>query len=206
MARLTFSPLIAGMSGKTADAVCASWKGRSYVRKRVIPANPNTAAQQTVRESMGRLSPVWRSLESQIKAVQDDYAVNDALSGWNWFTSQNRVLEQTYDTDVITPPNRDIDFVTGITLTDLGGGSLKVDWTGGTTGADYYIYVLARRTTAANELNSFAVISKDTTLVSVGTETIPIAASQDFKVVVIVEEATPGLFSAPVSDDVSMGA
>ncbi|GAJ20648.1 unnamed protein product, partial [marine sediment metagenome] len=38
MARVLFTPMIAGLSGKVSDAVFARWKGRYYVRTRVIPA------------------------------------------------------------------------------------------------------------------------------------------------------------------------
>lgn len=206
MARLTFSPLIAGMSGKTADAVTASWKGRAYVRKRVIPANPNTAAQQTVRDSMGRLSPLWRSLESQIKAVQDDYAVNEALSGWNWFVRSNRVLEETYESGLITPPNTDIEAPASITLTDQGGGTCKVDWTGGTQGAGYYIYVVSRKIETGEVVNAYVVQSSETVLVSALTTNVSLAASKDFLVAIAVEDTANSLFSASVYDTVSLGA
>jgi len=41
--------LFGKVSGKVAQLVFATWKGIEYVRLYVIPANPNTAAQQLVR-------------------------------------------------------------------------------------------------------------------------------------------------------------
>ena len=92
--KLTFSPLIAGMRGRAADAVASSWKGIAYVRKYVIPANPNTAAQQLVRNSFASMIPLWRSLNALMKAWLDTYGIDYQMSGMNVFVSKCRALEQ----------------------------------------------------------------------------------------------------------------
>lgn len=44
-------------SGTLAQTLTASkWKGRNYIRQRVIPANPNTSGQQAVRSILGTLA------------------------------------------------------------------------------------------------------------------------------------------------------
>ena len=205
MARITFSPLVAGASGKAADAVFSNWKGRAYVRKLVKPANPNTAAQQTVRESLGRLPKLWRSLESQVRAVQDTYAAAYGMSGYNWFVGQNRVLEETYETQHVGPPNVDIDKPSTFNLTDLGGGSCKVDWDGSTEGADYKVYILSRKIESGDVEDVFTLEEKDTTLASAHTVNVTLAASKDYEVILLVEDTVNNLFSQSVGDKITMG-
>lgn len=44
-------------SGTVASTLTAAkWKGRNYMRLRIIPANPNTSAQQAVRSILGTLA------------------------------------------------------------------------------------------------------------------------------------------------------
>jgi hypothetical protein len=65
--KITFSPLIAGASGRAADAVMSSWHGRAFVRKHVIPHNPRSIAQVAQRMKLARIPPWWRSLPDAIK-------------------------------------------------------------------------------------------------------------------------------------------
>jgi hypothetical protein len=206
MARITFSPLVAGASGKAADAVFSSWKGTAYVRKLVTPSNPNSAGQQLVRGSLGRLPRVWRMLESQIRTVQNTYAAAMGISGYNWFVGENRVKEQTYETQYITPPNTAFDGAATITLTDLTGGSLKIDWTGGTTGAGYMAYILVRKIKAGDIETEFTVKDHDATLFSAGTKTIALTASKDYEVVLINEIIATNAFSVSIGKKIVMGA
>lgn len=145
MARLTMSPIVAGISGTAADGVYASWKGRQYVRKYVKPANPNSSGQQTVRESMGRLPRLWRSLPAVLRATQDRYAVAQAVSGWNWFVKQNRVAEQTPTTGAVTPPSSTVDKPTSFTLASGGAGQLDFTWGGSSEGAAIWANCLVRK-------------------------------------------------------------
>ena len=206
MARLTFSPLIAGISGKAGDAVFSKWKGRSYVRKLVTPANPNTAAQQLVRSSMGRLPRQWRSFESKVKTAQDIYGTTLGISGFNWFTKENRVFEQTFNTREILPPNISYDGAATITLTDQTGGSLKVDWTGGDQGADSFIYILSRLIESGEEVDTWVLQDSGSTLVSAGTKTISLTASKEFEIVIAAENTVLNIFGQSVGDNVQLGA
>jgi len=88
------SALVAELNGSTAELTAASWKGINYVRRKVTPANPNSAAQQAVRNSLTRCVALWRSLSTTVKTWLDTYGNNYAMSGFNVFTSKNRALEQ----------------------------------------------------------------------------------------------------------------
>lgn len=129
--RIRFSPLIAGMSGKAADAVASSWKGRAYIRKLVIPHNPKSAAQTLVRDSLTRCVTLWRSLSSDIKKWLDTYATAYRMSGYNTFMSKNRAIEQAETALVPVPANphvvapTDAAFVTGIGVS----GDIDLTWT-----------------------------------------------------------------------------
>lgn len=206
MARITFSPLVASASGKAADAVFASWKGIAYVRQLVIPKNPNSAAQQVVRASMGRIPPLWRSLAAKVKAVQNTYASSYNMSGYNWFGKQNRVLEQDHKAQHVCPPSIVNDRVASLALSDQTGGVIKVDWTGGSVGADKYIYVLARDRTTGSEVDKFTIESDGVVLVSANTVNITMAANHSYEVVVAVEDTTTSLFSQSQADDIALGA
>ena len=105
MARLTMSPIVSGISGKAADGVYASWKGRQYVRKMVVPHNPQSDAQTAVREAMARMGPLWRSLPAVLQDRCNQYAAGIQMSGWNWFVMHNRKLELTNEAGNVCPPD-----------------------------------------------------------------------------------------------------
>lgn len=62
--------------------VYASWKGRSYARRYVIPANPNTTDQQEVRNTFAWLNNVWRMMPANI------------LDGWIAYADANRFTDR----------------------------------------------------------------------------------------------------------------
>lgn len=63
MAKLTAPLFSLDASGTIAKAITFSrWKGVKYARTRVIPENPNTAAQQEVRGSFSTLSEMWKRM------------------------------------------------------------------------------------------------------------------------------------------------
>jgi len=63
MARLTAPLFSLDASGSLAGAITFSrWKGINYARTRVIPANPNSVAQQEVRGVFSTLSEMWKRM------------------------------------------------------------------------------------------------------------------------------------------------
>jgi len=114
--RIKFSPLISSASGKAADMVAASWKGRAYIRKHVIPSNPETAAQVLVRESLARCVTLWRSLSETVKVWLDTYGTGYRMSGYNSFMSKNRAAEQVPAALAVVPPEPRV-----LPVSDLSG-------------------------------------------------------------------------------------
>lgn len=79
----TFGDSYSGAAGKA--GVFAHWKGRQYRRKYVIPANPNTTMQQTVRASFRAAGEIWKTLTSVQKLAYSYLATGLVMSGMNLF-------------------------------------------------------------------------------------------------------------------------
>lgn len=103
MAKLT-GPLLSfgarGQLGKT--LVYGEWKGIDVVRTYVIPANPNSAAQQTQRGRLANAVNDWHveGLDADDVTAWDRYAATlpAPQSGFNAFVSRNIAIQATGDT------------------------------------------------------------------------------------------------------------
>ena len=126
---IKFSPLIAGASGRAADAVASNWKGRAYVRKHVIPHNPQSAAQIAVRESMARCVTLWRSLSTTIKTWLNTYGTGYRMAGYNIFAQKNRALEQVPSALVVVPANPNVPAVAAFAASVAVAEKITVTWT-----------------------------------------------------------------------------
>lgn len=82
------------LTGRLAGMVGATWKGIDYVRKMVIPANPNTAAQQGTRLVFSKLVTMGRRINSTI--LKDNIIPKPKkMSPFNKFISNNQPLIDT---------------------------------------------------------------------------------------------------------------
>lgn len=88
---ITTAPLLSfdarGQIGKA--LVYSSWKGRSYARRHVIPANPNSTDQQETRNTFSWLNNVWRMMPANIIAGWDAYADSNRFTNRNGFLKVN---------------------------------------------------------------------------------------------------------------------
>jgi len=88
-------------SGTIGDAITFSnWKGLPYVRSRVIPANPQTASQVSIRGVMTDAVSSWQDV-AQVPAASklswDYYASGTGMSGFNRFVKmyiENGALQE----------------------------------------------------------------------------------------------------------------
>jgi len=88
--------ILGRISGKVGDVVGASWKGIAYIRQYVIPANPNTPAQQVERTAFADLVSMAKTLlGSVLQPYWDPFIKNN--SGWARFIGLNRKLYTTPD-------------------------------------------------------------------------------------------------------------
>ena len=93
MSKLTAPLLSFSASGQIAKTMVAStWKGIPYMRKYVVPANPNTAAQQTQRGYVTSVVSAWKNYFTAAtgRAAWARWATfsSKTISGFNAFSSQ----------------------------------------------------------------------------------------------------------------------
>jgi len=89
MAKITAPFLGLGASGTVASTLTASkWRGRPYVRQRVIPSNPQTAEQSKTRNTFAWANQVWIRAGSLVIAPWNRFAEGQALTGRNAWQGQ----------------------------------------------------------------------------------------------------------------------
>ena len=81
-----FGDVYSGQAGKA--GVFASWKGRQYRRKYVIPSNPNTVMQQAVRTSFTNAVDKWHGFLSLMRLAYGYMATGLTMSGFNLLVSR----------------------------------------------------------------------------------------------------------------------
>lgn len=90
-------------SGTIGDAITYSnWKGLPYVRSRVIPANPQTASQVSIRAVLTSAVNNWQTaatVPAASKLSWDYYASGTGMSGFN------RYVKQVIETGAHQQPN-----------------------------------------------------------------------------------------------------
>jgi hypothetical protein len=107
MARVVAPLLSFEGSGQIAHTqVYAQWKGIPYVRRYVIPANPQSAGQSLTRNVFKWLNNVWRIAPADFAAPWTAAAAGRPLTNRNLFLSQNVGLlreETSLDGMVLSP-------------------------------------------------------------------------------------------------------
>jgi len=104
----TTAPLLgfgaSGQIGKT--MVYASWKGRGYSRRHVVPANPNTDGQKAIRQSLRWLMAVFKLAGPNFTAPWNLYVKGQVMTAYNAFVKINgKTLKTATDlTDLIYSP------------------------------------------------------------------------------------------------------
>ena len=103
-------------SGTLADTVTFSkWKGRPYVRTRVIPKNPRSDSQTGMRQMMEFLTRSWSSVSSSNQATWESLAESLQVSPFNAFVGKNMARWRNY-----LPPSQIPEATADDTLPTLG--------------------------------------------------------------------------------------
>ncbi|KKM52353.1 hypothetical protein LCGC14_1554890, partial [marine sediment metagenome] len=105
---IVYGPLMSlDASGTVGKAITFSkWKGRNYVRERVIPSNPKSGAQTGRRAMFKFLSQGWAGISTADKATWDDLAdqivcpnfnayVKANMAGWHNFIAPSQATPAT---------------------------------------------------------------------------------------------------------------
>jgi len=90
MGKVTAPLLSFDASGTIAKSVTfAKWRGINYARQRVVPANPDSAAQQETRNTFAWLNNVWRYLPAEVQEAWTEYASGQPFTNRNAFIKFN---------------------------------------------------------------------------------------------------------------------
>src|SRR3972149_2835365 len=105
MAKVTGPLMSLDASGTVANTTTFSkWKGRNYVRLRVIPFNTDTALQQAVRSALGTLAKAARAVLTAAQDVADPAVgspfyvagVSVAPSNQSWISYMQSVMYASF--------------------------------------------------------------------------------------------------------------
>lgn len=132
MAKVT-GPLLSigaiGSIGKT--VVFASWRGVKYARQHVIPANPQTTAQQLTRTTFSTLASLWKLGPALLIAPFVSFAQGKPKTGANAFIGENLrvVLGESDMQNFIGSPGSKGGLSIEAAAASTGSGSGEVDVT-----------------------------------------------------------------------------
>jgi hypothetical protein len=114
-------------SGTIADtATFSKWKGRNYVRQRVIPSNPQSGPQTGIRAMMKFLSQIWAGLTTGNKATWDTRAALTNISAFNAFTSYNQARWRSFKAPTKQDPAGETGAAANAPTTTATGGIRQV--------------------------------------------------------------------------------
>lgn len=89
MAKITAPFLALGASGTIGKTLTASkWRGRPYIRQRVIPSNPKTVEQTKTRDIFAWSNSVWKLMGTLATTPWDRFADGQVLTGRNKFQGE----------------------------------------------------------------------------------------------------------------------
>ena len=166
MARVTGPFMSISASGTLAKVLtAATWKGRAYMRQRVIPANPKSAAQSGVRSMMSFLAKQWTNLSAGEQASYEADATERQISPFNQYVSANLLRWQVFDGPTQEWPAAEAS--TPLTVSDQtltgGDGHIIVQLTpsGGTAIWGFIILRSLAAITVPNWTNTVHVLEAD---------------------------------------------
>lgn len=159
-----------GASGTLANTVVFSiWKGRPYVRERVVPSNPKSGAQTGRRGMFTFLTQAWAALTTAEKATWEVLADSLVISPFNAYVKFNMDRWHNYGSPTQeTPP------------TETGAGSdnvitaavweenrIKITLAGSTLQDTWGIVIYADTSAAIDEsVGNAILVLPDTTIAS----------------------------------------
>ncbi len=180
-----FAPALSlDASGTIGNAIVFSkWKGRNYIRERVIPANPRSGLQVGFRSVFAFLAQNWAAIGASEKASWNDLADASVISNFNAYMAANQrrwrrfvgVTQETPAAEVGTV----CDFVGGSTPAATGGvSSIVIDLTTGVINDNWGVLIFKGGTGFTTALsNCVAAILADTTITAYSWLDSPLSAA-----------------------------
>jgi len=145
MARIFLSPLIVDVRGSQKDTVFSKWKGVNYIRSRVVPANPNSTAQQEVREALADLVGLWQDADVYLAYNRNYVATGSNKSGYNTFVGDNVATERAGNLITVTKKTDESPPETLTASTGSSGGEVDVAFTPTPVGAGKKLVTYTRK-------------------------------------------------------------
>jgi hypothetical protein len=124
-----YGPLMSfDASGSLAKtATFSKWKGRNYVRQRVVPANPKSALQVSVRAMLKFLSQAWTSIGSTPQGTWEDLAAASQISPFNAYVGRNGSRWREFQAPSQSYPAAETGTQPVAALTSVSGGPSYCD-------------------------------------------------------------------------------
>ncbi|MDD3530473.1 MAG: hypothetical protein PHS77_11405 [Gallionellaceae bacterium] len=110
-------------------ATFSKWKGRNYVRQRVIPANPKSDLQVSVRAALKFLAQAWAGVDSTPKGSWSDLADASQISNFNAYSRKNLQRWREFQAPSQTYPAAETGNQPVATLASAIGGAAHIDLT-----------------------------------------------------------------------------
>lgn len=132
MAKTTAPLLSMEASGQIGSTLVASkWKGRSYMRRYTIPANPNSSGQQLTRNTFKWLNNVWKFMPGSAIGAWQLFADTSRITDRNAFIKLNNgVLRTASDlTNMVLSPSAKSGLIAAAVTPTGGNDQITVDLT-----------------------------------------------------------------------------
>lgn len=132
MAKTTAPLLSMEASGQIGSTLVASkWKGRAYMRRYTIPANPNTAGQQLTRNTFRWLNNVWKFMPGSATGAWQLYAETSRITDRNGFIKLNNgpLREETDLANMVLSPSAKSGLIAAAVTPTPAAGQITVDLT-----------------------------------------------------------------------------
>ena len=135
-----------GASGSIGGALTfASWKGRQYARRLVVPSNPDTPAQRSVRAGMSWGSKEWAQLTAPQQVTWEPAAKAKNYLPFNAFVSQgqkNMAQDLGFQSEDPAPASG-APAVPTVPSATGGSGQATLAWTDGVAADNFGVIVYA---------------------------------------------------------------
>jgi len=162
MARVTGPLMSIDASGSIASTIVYSkWRGRNYVRRHAIPANPRSGPQLAARAVIAFLGRAWETVTVPNRATWEDVADAAKISPFNAFVARGaKDWRDGWAPSEFLPATRtQIPGVIGVLACTLYERQISIDlsYTPGGAGYDRGIVVIRSSSTIATPSVTLAV-------------------------------------------------
>lgn len=102
--KVSYGAIVQDASGRFGGTVHSNWKGVKVVRRFSKPSNPNTSAQQDVRNAFSNLTKAFVLQPGNMRAAWDSYVTGKPMINRNaWLASNVAAIASTGDNADATP-------------------------------------------------------------------------------------------------------